>query len=102
MFLKREMSCEVYRALREAPEVSVIVDAAHEAFTSCHPDPRLQPLVVVVTALDEAGNIGTLLDEVPARLPICRRWPASWKRTRADFMSAERASPALPRTILAA
>jgi hypothetical protein len=64
MFLKKETSGETYRALRDAPDMSVIVDAAREAFTTCYPSPRLQPLVVVGAASDEAGNTCPVLDEV--------------------------------------
>jgi hypothetical protein len=46
----------VYRALREAPDTSMIVDAAHEAFISCCSDLEFRPLVVGIATLNEAGN----------------------------------------------
>jgi len=34
---------------------------------TCYADLRLRPLVVVITALNEVGKIGTVLDEVPSQ-----------------------------------
>jgi hypothetical protein len=59
--------------LREAPDTSEITAAALTAFAEAYPDLKLQPLVIVIAALNEADNIGAVLDEVPhqiADLPV--------------------------------
>ena len=92
----------MYRALREAPDTSVIVDAAHEAFTSCYPDLKLQPLVVVIAALNEAGNFSTVLDEVPGQTGDLPEMVRIVEEDRADLMSTKHAPAALRRTIVTA
>ena len=55
---------QTYRALREAPDTARIASAAREAFAQSCPDAKLEPLVVVIAAYNEAGNIGAVLDEI--------------------------------------
>jgi hypothetical protein len=57
-----------YHGLREAPDTAAVTSAALAAFGTTYPDLKLQPLVIVVAAFDEADNIGTVLDEVPAEI----------------------------------
>jgi Glycosyl transferase family 2 len=57
-----------FHGLREAPDTAAITSAALAAFGSKYPDLKLQPLVIVVAAYDEADNIGAVLDEVPAEI----------------------------------
>jgi glycosyltransferase involved in cell wall biosynthesis len=67
--LRREQSADVtYHGLREAPDTSAITAAARHAFSSANPDVKLQPLVVVIAAYNEADNIGAVLDEVPQQI----------------------------------
>jgi glycosyltransferase involved in cell wall biosynthesis len=54
-----------YHGLREAPDTTRVAGAALTAFSSTYPDLKLQPLVVVIAAYNEADNIGAVLDEVP-------------------------------------
>ena len=68
MPLRRKTSGEIYHSLREAPDTPVIVDAAGEAFARSYPDVKLQRLVVVIAAFNEAANIGAVLDEVPDQI----------------------------------
>ena len=55
---------QIYRALREAPDTELVTGAAREEFARSHPDVKLEPLVVVIAAYNEAGNIGAVLDEI--------------------------------------
>jgi len=57
-----------YHALREAPDTGRVTAAALTKFASTYPDLKLQPLVVVVAAFNEADNIGMVLDEVPEQI----------------------------------
>jgi Glycosyl transferase family 2 len=57
-----------YHGLREAPDTAAVTGAALAAFGNTYPDLKLQPLVIVVAAFDEADNIGAVLDEVPAEI----------------------------------
>jgi glycosyltransferase involved in cell wall biosynthesis len=57
-----------YHGLREAPDTSAVTAEAREAFVAAHPDLKLQPLVIVIAAYNEAANIGTVLDEVPLQV----------------------------------
>jgi glycosyltransferase involved in cell wall biosynthesis len=57
-----------YHGLREAPDTAAITGAALAAFGSTYPDLKLQPLVIVIAAYNEADNIGAVLDEVPAEI----------------------------------
>src|SRR5215470_11623800 len=68
MPLRRKPSDEIYRALQEATDTPVIVGAAREAFARSYPDVKLQRLVVVIAAFNEAANIGAVLDEVPDQI----------------------------------
>ena len=63
-----EPASQIYRALREAPDTARITSAAHEAFSRSYPDVKLQPLVVVIAAYNEAGSIGAVLDELPEEI----------------------------------
>jgi len=56
---------QAYHGLREAPDTARITRAAEEAFARTYPDLKLEPLVVVIAAYDEAGNLGAVLDEIP-------------------------------------
>jgi len=68
MPLRANTPSETYRALREAPDTPVIAGSAREEFARRYPDVKLQRLVVVIAAFNEAGNIGTVLDEVPDQI----------------------------------
>jgi glycosyltransferase involved in cell wall biosynthesis len=66
---RREQPADVsYHALREAPDTAQVTGAALSAFASTYPDLKLQPLVVVIAAFNEADNIGAVLDEVPEQI----------------------------------
>jgi glycosyltransferase involved in cell wall biosynthesis len=66
---RREQPADVtYHGLREAPDTSAVTSAALKAFAETYPDLKLQPLVVVIAALNEAANIGAVLDEVPQQI----------------------------------
>jgi glycosyltransferase involved in cell wall biosynthesis len=54
--------------LREAPDTSAVTSVALKAFAESYPDLKLQPLVIVIAALNEAANIGAVLDEVPQQI----------------------------------
>ena len=68
MPLRGKPSGKIYRALREATDTPVSVGAAREAFARSYPDVKLQRLVVVIAAFNEAANIGAVLDEVPDQI----------------------------------
>jgi glycosyltransferase involved in cell wall biosynthesis len=68
MPLRASTPSETYRALREAPDTPVIVGSAREEFARRYPEVKLQRLVVVIAAFNEAGNIGAVLDEVPDQI----------------------------------
>ncbi|HXZ64500.1 MAG TPA: glycosyltransferase family 2 protein [Streptosporangiaceae bacterium] len=57
-----------YHRLREAPDTAAVTTQARAAFVTAHPDLKLQPLVVVIAAYNEADNIGAVLDEVPLQI----------------------------------
>jgi glycosyltransferase involved in cell wall biosynthesis len=61
-----------YHGLREAPDTSAVTARARAAFVTAHPDLKLQPLVIVIAAYNEADNIGTVLDEVPLQIADVR------------------------------
>ena len=61
-----------YRGLREAPDTAAITGQARTEFATAHPDLKLQPLVIVIAAYNEAENIGTVLDEVPLQIADVR------------------------------
>jgi glycosyltransferase involved in cell wall biosynthesis len=61
-----------YHGLREAPDTAAITGQARAAFADAHPDLKLQPLVIVIAAYNEAENIGTVLDEVPLQIADVR------------------------------
>jgi glycosyltransferase involved in cell wall biosynthesis len=66
---RREQPADVtYHGLREAPDTARVTGAALAAFGSTYPDLKLQPLVVVIAAYNEADNIGAVLDEVPEQI----------------------------------
>ncbi|HEY2314749.1 MAG TPA: glycosyltransferase family 2 protein [Streptosporangiaceae bacterium] len=66
---RRERPADVtYHGLREAPDTSAVTASALQAFGSAYPDLKLQPLVVVIAAYNEADNIGAVLDEVPQQI----------------------------------
>jgi Glycosyl transferase family 2 len=58
----------VYRGLRETSDTAAITESALHAFTSTYPDLKLQPLVIVIAAYNEAHNIGSVLDEIPGQV----------------------------------
>lgn len=68
MLTRRTTASEVYRGLREAPDTAVITSAAREAFARSYPDVKLQRLVIVIAAYNEASNIGAVLDEIPDQI----------------------------------
>src|ERR1017187_4567176 len=68
MRIRRSSASEVYHGLREAPDTAAITSAAREAFADSNPDVKLQRLVVVIAAYNEAGNIGPVLDEIPDQI----------------------------------
>jgi glycosyltransferase involved in cell wall biosynthesis len=61
-----------YHGLREAPDTSAITADARASFVAAHPDLKLQPLVIVIAAYNEAANIGMVLDEVPLEIADVR------------------------------
>jgi glycosyltransferase involved in cell wall biosynthesis len=66
---RREQPADVtYHGLREAPDTAQVTGAALSAFAITYPDLKLQPMVVVIAALNEADNIGAVLDEVPEQI----------------------------------
>lgn len=66
---RREQPAGVaYHGLREAPDTSAVTSAALQAFAGAYPDIKLQPLVIVIAAYNEADNIGAVLDEVPQQI----------------------------------
>ena len=66
---RREPPADVtYRGLREAPDTAAVTTAAQQAFARAHPDLKLQPLVIVIAAYNEADNIGAVLDEIPQQI----------------------------------
>jgi glycosyltransferase involved in cell wall biosynthesis len=66
---RREQPADVtYHGLREAPDTSAVTSSALHAFGSAYPDLKLQPLVIVIAAYNEADNIGAVLDEVPQQI----------------------------------
>jgi glycosyltransferase involved in cell wall biosynthesis len=66
---RREQPADVtYHGLREAPDTSSVTSAALKAFAESYPDLKLQPLVIVIAALNEAANIGAVLDEIPHQI----------------------------------
>jgi glycosyltransferase involved in cell wall biosynthesis len=66
---RREQPADVaYHGLREAPDTVAVTSAALQAFAGAYPDLKLQPLVVVIAAYNEAANIGAVLDEVPQQI----------------------------------
>ena len=75
MTLRGHVPGRTYRALREAPDTPAIADSAREEFVRRYPEVKLQRLVVVIAAFNEAANIGAVLDEVPAQIadvPVSR------------------------------
>jgi glycosyltransferase involved in cell wall biosynthesis len=66
---RREQPADAsYHSLREAPDTARVTGAALSSFASTYPDLKLQPLVVVIAAFNEADNIGAVLDEVPEQI----------------------------------
>jgi glycosyltransferase involved in cell wall biosynthesis len=68
MPMRQHPANEIYRALREAPDTPQITSAARDVFARSYPDVKLQRLVVVIAAYNEAGNIGAVLDEIPGQI----------------------------------
>jgi glycosyltransferase involved in cell wall biosynthesis len=58
----------VYCALYEAPDTPQVTSAAWEEFARCYPDVKLEALVIVIAAYNEAANIGMVLDEIPDQI----------------------------------
>jgi glycosyltransferase involved in cell wall biosynthesis len=66
---RRQQPADVsYHGLREAPDTAAITSSALTAFAGSYPDLKLQPLVIVIAAYNEADNIGAVLDEVPGEI----------------------------------
>jgi hypothetical protein len=66
---RRQQPADVaYHGLREAPDTAAVTSAALQAFAGAYPDLKLQPLVIVIAAYNEAANIGAVLDEVPSQI----------------------------------
>jgi len=66
---RREHPAEVtYHGLREAPDTAAITASARQSFAKTYPDLKLQPLVIVIAAYNEAENIGAVLDEIPEQI----------------------------------
>ena len=68
MLTRRTTATEVYHGLREAPDTAEITNTAREAFARSNPDVKLERLVVVIAAYNEAANIGAVLDEIPDQI----------------------------------
>jgi glycosyltransferase involved in cell wall biosynthesis len=66
--MRSRSASHVYRALREAPDTAEVTGAAREAFARANPDVKLERLVIVIAAYNEAGNIGAVLDEIPDQI----------------------------------
>ncbi len=66
---RRQQPADVsYHGLREAPDTTAVTHSALAAFAGSYPDLKLQPLVIVIAAYNEADNIGAVLDEVPGEI----------------------------------
>jgi glycosyltransferase involved in cell wall biosynthesis len=66
---RRQKPAEVtYHSLHEAPDTGRVTGSALRAFAETYPDLKLEPLVVVIAAFNEADNIGAVLDEVPEQI----------------------------------
>src|SRR5580704_19681599 len=66
---RREQPADVtFHGLREAPDTAAVTSAALKGFVAAYPDLKLQPLVVVIAAYNEADNIGAVLDEIPQQI----------------------------------
>jgi glycosyltransferase involved in cell wall biosynthesis len=72
MPMRLHPASRIYHSLQEAPDTPQITRAAQEAFARCYPDVKLQPLVVVIAAYNESGNIGEVLDEIPDEIAAVR------------------------------
>jgi Glycosyl transferase family 2 len=59
---------QIFRGLVEAPDTGAVTGEALAAFRAGFPDVKLARLVVVIAAFNEAGNIGAVLDELPAQV----------------------------------
>jgi glycosyltransferase involved in cell wall biosynthesis len=57
-----------YHGLREAPDTTAVTTSALQVFAAAYPDLKLQPLVMVIAAYNEADNIGAVLDEIPQQI----------------------------------
>ena len=68
MRTRQSSASEVFHGLREAPDTAEITGAAREAFARGNPDVKLQRLVIVIAAYNEAANIGAVLDEIPDQI----------------------------------
>jgi glycosyltransferase involved in cell wall biosynthesis len=65
---RQRPAVETYHGLREAPDTGAVTTQARAGFVAGHPDLKLQPLVIVIAAYNEADNIGTVLDEIPQQI----------------------------------
>jgi glycosyltransferase involved in cell wall biosynthesis len=66
---RRERPADVtYHGLREAPDTTAVAASARRVFSNTYPDLKLQPLVIVIAAFNEADNIGAVLDEIPQQI----------------------------------
>jgi glycosyltransferase involved in cell wall biosynthesis len=68
MPMPQHPASDVYRALHEAADTPQVTRAALESYASSYPDVKLQRLVIVIAAYNEADNIGAVLDEIPDQI----------------------------------
>lgn len=65
MPMRKHPASGIYRALHEAADTPQVTSAARATFEASYPDVKLQRLVIVIAAYNEADNIGAVLDEIP-------------------------------------
>src|SRR6201998_4265226 len=66
---RREQPADVsHHGCGEPPDTTTAPSAALRDFAETYPDLKLQPLVIVIAAFNEAANIGAVLDEVPQQI----------------------------------
>jgi glycosyltransferase involved in cell wall biosynthesis len=68
MPMPHHSASDVYRALHESADTPQVTRVAREAFARGYPDVKLQRLVIVIAAYNEADNIGAVLDEIPEQI----------------------------------
>jgi len=58
----------IRRSLREAADTRAVTEAAIRQFHSRYPEPRWEPLVIVIAAYNEERGLGDVLDEIPSAI----------------------------------